>query len=90
AINMAENNSILTENYFDSRVVYENCKNHQDIMLDTEVNFELENYMDGIEKNIIEKILKKNNYNVSKTARQLSISRQNLQYKIKIHKLIEK
>ncbi|MEK6266154.1 MAG: sigma 54-interacting transcriptional regulator [Clostridium sp.] len=90
AINMADNNSTLTENYFDSRVVYENCKNHQDIMLDTEVNFDLESYINGIEKNIIEKILKKNNYNVSKTARELSISRQNLQYKIKIHKLIEK
>jgi arginine utilization regulatory protein len=89
AINMAETNSILTENYFDSRVVYENCKNHQDIMLDTEVNFDLENYMNGIEKNIIEKILKKNNYNVSKTARELSISRQNLQYKIKILNILE-
>ena len=44
--------------------------------------------MSNIEKEIIEKILKKNNYNVSKTARELSISRQNLQYKIKIHKII--
>ena len=52
-------------------------------------SFNLENYMSDIEKNIIEKILKKNNYNVSKTARELSISRQNLQYKIKIHKIIE-
>ncbi len=52
-------------------------------------NFDLESYMSDIEKNIIEKILKKNNYNVSKTARELSISRQNLQYKIKIHKIIE-
>nr|MBK5236524.1 hypothetical protein [Clostridium sp.] len=38
---------------------------------------------------IIEKTLNKNNYNVSKTARELNISRQNLQYKIKIHRIIE-
>ena len=45
--------------------------------------------MSDIEKTIIEKILKKNDYNVSKAARELSISRQNLQYKIKIHKIVE-
>jgi arginine utilization regulatory protein len=89
AINMAENNSILTENYFDSRVVYQNSKNYQDIVLNSDENFNLENYMNSIEKTMIEKILKKNNYNVSKAARELSISRQNLQYKIKIHEIKE-
>jgi len=88
AMNMADNNSILTENYFDSRIVNENCKNACDISLNPDGSFNLECYMSNIEKEIIEKILKKNNYNVSKTARELSISRQNLQYKIKIHKII--
>ena len=90
AMNMADNNSILTENFFDFRIAYENCNNDSDIMSNKDERFDLENYMSDIEKNIIEKILKKNNYNVSKTARELSISRQNLQYKIKIHKITEK
>lgn len=89
AINMADYNSILTENYFDFRIAYDNCANVQDITTNNDSSFHLENYMNDIEKNIIEKILKKNNYNVSKAARELSISRQNLQYKIKIHKIIE-
>ncbi len=89
AINMADNNSILTENYFDFRIEYENCNNVIDIMSNEDGSFDLENYMSDIEKAIIEKILKKNNYNVSKTARELSISRQNLQYKIKIHRIVE-
>lgn len=89
AINMADNNSILTENYFDFRIEYENCNNVIDIMSNEDGSFDLENYMSDIEKAIIEKILKKNNYNVSKTARELSISRQNLQYKIKIHRIME-
>jgi arginine utilization regulatory protein len=87
AINMADNNSILTENYFDSRIVYENCSGVQDINTNKDGSFDLENYMSDIEKSLISKILKTNKYNVSKTARALNISRQNLQYKIKIHKI---
>lgn len=88
AMNMADTNSILTENYFDSRIVYDNNKNACDVLSNSDGKFDLEGYMSNIEKDIIEKILKRNNYNVSKTARELSISRQNLQYKIKIHKII--
>ncbi|MBZ9687515.1 sigma 54-interacting transcriptional regulator [Clostridium estertheticum] len=89
AINMADYNSILTENYFDFRIAYENCNNDSDITANNEGCFNLENYMSDIEKKIIERMLKKNDFNVSRTARELSISRQNLQYKIKIHKLVE-
>ncbi len=89
AINMADYNSILTEKYFDFRIANDNSNNFNGIISNKDGNFDLEDYMSDIEKNIIEKILKKNNYNVSKTARELSISRQNLQYKIKIHKIEE-
>ena len=89
AINMADYNSILTENYFDFRIANDNCTNVQDIITNNKGNFDLENYMSDIEKSIIEKMLKKNDFNVSKAARELSISRQNLQYKIKIHKILE-
>lgn len=89
AINMADNNSILTENYFDFRIEYGNYNNVIDTITNENEGFDLENYISDIEKTIIEKILKKNSYNVSKTARELGISRQTLQYKIKIHKIIE-
>lgn len=89
AINMADYNSILTEKYFDFRIANDNSNNTSNIISNKDGNFDLEDYMSEIEKNIIERILKKNNYNVSKTARELSISRQNLQYKIKIHKILE-
>ena len=88
AINMADYNSILTENYFDFRIANDNSTTVQDIIANKDGNFDLEDYMSDIEKNIIEKILIKNDFNVSKTARELSISRQNLQYKIKIHEII--
>jgi len=89
AINMADNNSILTEKCFDLRFAYENCKDVKYIASNSDGCFNLESYMSDIEKSIIEKILEKNDFNVSKTARELSTSRQNLQYKIKIHKIIE-
>jgi len=89
AINMADYNSILTEDYFDFRIANDNCTNVQDIITNNKGSFDLENYMSDIEKTIIEKMLKKNDFNVSKAARELSISRQNLQYKIKIHKILE-
>ncbi|MCB2288964.1 sigma 54-interacting transcriptional regulator [Clostridium sp. CS001] len=89
AINMADYNSILTENYFDFRITYENGNNGHNIKTNKDENFDLEEYMSNIEKSIIERALKKNAYNVSKTARELSISRQNLQYKIKILKITE-
>ena len=50
--------------------------------------FELKTYIASIEKSIIEKALKKNDYNISKASRELSISRQDLQYKIKKHNLM--
>lgn len=45
----------------------------------------LEKYINNIERKAIENILMKNEFNVSKTARDLKISRQNLQYKLKKH-----
>ncbi len=56
-------------------------------MTSSDGKFELGTYMANIEKEIIEKILSKNDNNVSKTSRDLSISRQDLQYKIKKYNL---
>lgn len=49
--------------------------------------FELVSYMANIEKGIIEEVMKRNSNNVSKASRELSISRQDLQYKIKKYNL---
>jgi arginine utilization regulatory protein len=43
----------------------------------------LNEYLDAIEKEIIFNCLRKNQDNITKTSRELGISRQNLQYKIK-------
>lgn len=46
-------------------------------------------FIEKIEKEIIEKVLIKHNFNVTNTSKDLKISRQNLQYKIKKFKIIE-
>lgn len=47
----------------------------------------LNKYLENVEKNIIKKYLNKNRYNITRTSKDLGISRQNLQYKIKKHNL---
>lgn len=47
----------------------------------------LDNYLNVVEKNIINKIFLKEKKNISNTAKILKISRQNLQYKLKKHGL---
>lgn len=55
----------------------------------TEYNYQIpfEEYLEQIEKEVLEKTLVENNYNISQAARKLSIKRQLLQYKIKKYKL---
>ena len=43
----------------------------------------LNDYLENVEKNIIEKCLYGNEYNITRTSKDLGVSRQNLQYKIK-------
>ncbi len=55
--------------------------------MDRDIDFEkiekLDKYLEGIEKRIIAKCLSKNRNNITKTSRELGVSRQRLQYKIK-------
>ncbi|SUY46129.1 arginine utilization sigma-54 dependent regulatory protein [Clostridium putrefaciens] len=87
AINMAEYNSILTQNHFDNRIINKDLKDaNNNISYTTskeESSFNLEEHISNIEKKIICKVLYENNSNISKSARKLGISRQTLQYKIK-------
>jgi arginine utilization regulatory protein len=47
----------------------------------------LNSILDDVECRVLSNSLRENGYNISKTARALSISRQNLQYRIKRHKI---
>jgi arginine utilization regulatory protein len=83
AINMSDNNDILTHRHFDVKPLSEVYREVNNFNIDENGNLDLEKYMENIEKEIIEKALIKNKYNITKTSKQLNISRQNLQYKIK-------
>ncbi|SHI65523.1 arginine utilization regulatory protein [Clostridium amylolyticum] len=60
-----------------------NDTNNINVELKEFKNISLQSYLESIEKSIIEKILIKNDYNISKSSKELQVSRQNLQYKIK-------
>ncbi|WP_342590186.1 sigma-54 interaction domain-containing protein [Clostridium muellerianum] len=88
AVNMADDSSILNCNNFESKIFNKSISGlYESFSIDNCEKIDLEKYIGSIEKNVIEKVLKKNNYNVSKTSRQLNISRQNLQYKLKKHNI---
>ncbi|GAA0121569.1 MAG: sigma 54-interacting transcriptional regulator [Clostridium argentinense] len=85
AMNMIDDSEILTKEFFENKIVqygdsYDNTAYDSDMPLS--------DYLDCVEKGIIEKSLKKYSYNVSKTARELKISRQSLQYKLKKYNLL--
>ncbi|MDW7651468.1 MAG: sigma 54-interacting transcriptional regulator [Bacillota bacterium] len=56
---------------------------------DTEDAAMLENIMDDTERRVLEEALQRNGWNVSKTARELGLKRQSLQYRIKKYALEE-
>ncbi|MEG1255446.1 sigma 54-interacting transcriptional regulator [Clostridium sp.] len=85
AMNMVEGGEILTKEYFGTKI---NCIVESSNELGYKGEVSLNEYIDTVEKNIIEKIYLKNSNNVSKTSEELKISRQNLQYKLKKYKLI--
>lgn len=84
AMNLCDDSHMLTKEYFDPKII----KKDENALkpFDLEVQ-PLEEYIDEIEKSIIEKTLRQNSYNITKTSKMLKISRQNLQYKIKKYNL---
>ncbi len=85
AMNMVEDGEILTKECFGNKInsVVE-VTSEDGLRGDIPLN----EYIDSLEKNIIEKSYKKNNKNITKTSEELKISRQNLQYKLKKYKLL--
>lgn len=87
AMNMVDNSRVLTKEYFENRIITSKI-----ITKSPEVHYDLKNksleeYIDMIEAEIIKESLLRNNCNISKTAQELKMTRQNLQYKIKKYKL---
>ncbi|MGD9569413.1 MAG: sigma-54 interaction domain-containing protein [Sedimentibacter sp.] len=78
AMSMADDNErILNINHLTSLYINKETKN-------PEIGDEgIDEYLSNLEKCIIEKTLKSNDYNITKTAAELKIKRQTLQHKIK-------
>lgn len=88
AVNMADESSPLNCKNFESNMFSKSVSElYENVTIDSYEKFDLEKYVDNVEKNVIKKVLKKNNYNVSKASRELNVSRQNLQYKLKKHNI---
>jgi arginine utilization regulatory protein len=83
AMNMSDNNSLITREYMENKTT----KNVKTITNYKTGNSSISQYLESVEKSIIGDFLEKNNHNISKTARMLKISRQKLQYKIKKYSL---
>lgn len=89
AMNMAEDNSNLSKEYFETKMKktlsYSLIKNNTFDYKDQS----LEEYLFDMERDIIERTLKNNNNNISKSSLELKLSRQSLQYKIKKYNLLK-
>ena len=88
-MNMAEDNSNLSKEYFEAKMKktlnYSLIKNNTFDYKDQS----LEEYLFEMERDIIERTLRNNNNNISKSSLELKLSRQSLQYKIKKYNLLK-
>ena len=85
AMNMVEDGHVLNKDAFENKinliVEHEPPKEYKEVV-------GLDEYMDSIEKDIIKRVYIRNKKNISRSAEELKVSRQNLQYKLKKHGLI--
>lgn len=88
SMNMIDNNKIITIEYVDNKLIKKQFKEVKNKLDASTCTFSLEEYLNNIEKEIIHDALKNYNFNISKSAEYLKVSRQNLQYKIKKYKLL--
>lgn len=87
AMNMVDNSKVLTKEYFENKIITNKLLNKNLEQMYDLKSKSLEEYLDTMEAEIIKESLLKNNSNISKTAQELKMTRQNLQYKIKKYKL---
>lgn len=80
AMNMIDEGEVLSKEYFENKAIF---NNKSEKLYFWEGNVSISDYLDNLEKEIIERIFSKNGRNITRTAKELKISRQNLQYKLK-------
>lgn len=84
AMNMVDDGEILTKEFFENKfTIVGDMNNDSKFTGDLSLN----DYLEEIERAVITKIYKKNGENITRTAEELKISRQNLQYKLKKYNL---
>ncbi|WP_291573551.1 sigma-54 interaction domain-containing protein [Clostridium sp. UBA4548] len=84
AMNMVDDGEVLTKEFFENKItIVGDLNNDSKFTGDLSLN----NHLEEVEKAIITKIYKKNGENITRTAEELKISRQNLQYKLKKYNL---
>jgi arginine utilization regulatory protein len=80
AMNMVDDTEILTKEFFENKTVH---LKEEEAEKKYFIDKPLPEYLEDIEKDIIEKTLVYHDYNVSKASKELKISRQCLQHKMK-------
>ncbi|WP_017414634.1 sigma-54 interaction domain-containing protein [Clostridium tunisiense] len=84
AMNMVDDGEVLTKEFFENKITMVGDLNNDSKFTG---DLSLNNHLEEVEKAIITKIYKKNGENITRTADELKISRQNLQYKLKKYNL---
>lgn len=88
SMNLVGDEHVLSKEHLPS--YYEellSSKKAKDLNLPIDLSAGLNDYLEKLERQLIEKTYHDNNMNVSKTAQVLKLSRQNLQYKLKKYKV---
>lgn len=88
AMNMCDSASILTKDCIEYRPAKNNIDTYGIDFNYYNSEISLSDYLEKIETQIIKNSFKKNNNNITKTADDLKMSRQNLQHKLKKYKLL--
>lgn len=84
AMNMVDDGEVLTKEFFENKITMVGDLNNDSKFTG---DLSLNHHLEEVEKAIITKIYKKNGENITRTAEELKISRQNLQYKLKKYNL---
>lgn len=89
AMNMVIDEHVITKEHLAHKMEELDHRRSQDVSQQSKIDLSngINEYLEGLEKQLIKEQLQKFSNNISKTAKTLKISRQNLQYKIKKYEL---
>jgi len=90
AMNMVMDEHVITKEHLAHKteeLAQRKARGEEPAILTADLSEGLNDYLESLEKQVIADLLKSCNGNVSKTAKELKISRQNLQYKLKKYEI---